>query len=97
MIARTRRVAAYLQPTTGTGPDGKPTPDRSFDQHTIDAEAAVDGWYTLLTNLPADHAHATQVLLHHKDQPVIERRYGEFKGPLAVARCSCAATSASPH
>jgi transposase len=84
-IARTRRVGAYLQATTGTGPNGKPTLDWSFNQSAIDAEAAVDGWYALLTNLPADQADPARVLLHYKGQPVIERRYGEFKGPLAVA------------
>src|SRR6266536_1056148 len=43
-----------------------------------------DGWYALLTNLPAD-LDATEVFLRYKDQPMVERRYGEFKGPLAVA------------
>ncbi|MFD7447355.1 IS1634 family transposase, partial [Streptomyces sp. NPDC059909] len=84
-IARARRVGAYLHATTGTGPDGKPALAWSFDQKVIDTEAAVDGWYALLTNLPADQATPAQVLLHYKGQPVIERRYGEFKGPLAVA------------
>jgi hypothetical protein len=85
VIARARRVGAYLQATTGTGPDGTPTLTWSFAQDAIDAEAAVDGWYALLTNLPADQADPTQILPHYKGQPVIERRYGEFKGPLAVA------------
>jgi transposase len=84
-ITRARRVGAYLQATTGTAPDGTPTLTWSFAQAAIDAEADVDGWYALLTNLPADQADPAQVLLHYKGQPVIERRYGEFKGPLAVA------------
>lgn len=84
-IARARHVGAYLRATTGTGPDGKPTLDWSLDQDAVDAEAAVDGWYALLTNQSADQADPAQVLLHYKGQPVIERRYGEFKGPLAVA------------
>lgn len=84
-IARTRRVGAYLRAATGTTPDGKPTLTWSFDQAAIDAEAAVDGWYALLTNLPANQADPARILLHYKGQPVIERRYGEFKGPLAVA------------
>ena len=86
VIGKTRRVTAYLRTTTGTDTDtGKPTLTWHFDQQTIDAEAATDGWYALLTNLKADHADATQVLLHYKGQEAVERRYSTFKGPLAVA------------
>ncbi len=86
VIAKTRRIGAYLTAVTGTDPDtGKPTLTWSFDQTAIDAEAATDGWYALLSNLPADDADATQVLLHYKGQEAVERRYAAFKGPLAVA------------
>jgi transposase len=86
VIDRTRRVGAYLQTTTGTDAEtGKPTLDWSFDQAVIDAEAATDGWYALLTNLDPADADATQVLLHYKGQEAVERRYSAFKGPLAVA------------
>jgi transposase len=83
-IARRRRVGAYLQTTTVTDDAGKPTFAWTFDQAAIDAEAAADGWYALLTNLPAD-IDTTEVFLRYKNQPTVERRYGEFKGPLAVA------------
>ena len=63
---------------------GKPTLVWSFDQAAIDAEAAADGWYALLTNLPADVC-AAEVLARYKGQEAVERRYGTFKGPLAVA------------
>ncbi|MBM0237933.1 hypothetical protein JNW88_13630, partial [Micromonospora sp. ATA32] len=56
-----------------------------FNQAAIDAEAATDGWYALLTNLDAGQADAGQVLLHYKGQEAVERRYSAFKGPLAVA------------
>jgi transposase len=86
VIGRTRRVAGYLQTTTGTDAEtGKPTLDWHFDQAVIDAEAATDGWYALLTNLDPADADATQVLLHYKGQEAVERRYSAFKGPLAVA------------
>jgi hypothetical protein len=86
VIAKTRRVGAYLQTVTGTDPDtGKPTLAWSFDQTAIDAEAATDGWYALLTNLTVDDADAATVLLHYKGQEAVERRYATFKGPLAVA------------
>ena len=54
-IARDRRVAAYLRTDIGVDGQGKPTLVWSFDQAAIDAEAASDGWYALLTNLdPAE-------------------------------------------
>lgn len=86
VIGKTRRVTGYLQTTTGTDAGtGKPTLDWHFDQQTLDAEAATDGWYALLTNLDPADADAVQVLLHYKGQEAVERRYSTFKGPLAVA------------
>jgi transposase len=86
VIGKTRRVAAYLRATTGTDSDtGKPALNWHYDQEAIDAEAAGDGWYALLTNLEASEADAAQVLLHYKGQEAVERRYSAFKGPLAVA------------
>jgi transposase len=83
-IARHRRVAAYLRTTITTDKAGKPTFAWVFDQDALDTEAAADGWYALLTNLPTD-IDATEVFLRYKNQPMVERRYGDFKGPLAVA------------
>jgi hypothetical protein len=83
-IARHRRVAAYLRTTITTDPAGKPTFTWSFDQTAIDTEATSDGWYALLTNLDAT-IDTTEVLHRYKDQPVVERRYSDIKGPLAVA------------
>ncbi|MBM0238004.1 IS1634 family transposase [Micromonospora sp. ATA32] len=86
VIGKTRRVGAYLTTVTGTDPDtGKPTLTWTFDQAVIDAEAATDGWYALLTNLSAADIDAAGVLLHYKGQEAVERRYSAFKGPLAVA------------
>ncbi len=64
--------------------DGKPVFAWSFDQAAIDAEAAADGWYALLTNLDPDIDPA-EVLHRYKAQPAVERRYSDIKGPLAVA------------
>jgi transposase len=84
-ICRARRVTAYLRTETGTDPNtGKPTLRWWFDQTAIDAEAATDGWYALLTSLSAD-IDAAQVLIRYKGQETVERRYSAFKGPLAVA------------
>jgi transposase len=85
VIASQRRVSAYLHARTGTGPDtGKPTLAWNFDAEAIDAEAATDGWYALLTNLDPGQADAARVLLLYKGQEAVERRYSAFKGPLAV-------------
>jgi hypothetical protein len=39
----------------------------------------------LLTNLTFDQADTAEVLRRYKGQETVERRYGDFKGPLAVA------------
>jgi transposase len=84
-IASARRVTAYLRTETGADPaTGKPTLRWWFDQAAIDAEAATDGWYALLTNLPA-HVDPAEILRRYKGQEAVERRYGTVKGPLAVA------------
>jgi transposase len=83
VITKTRRVATCLRTAISTGPDGKPALDWHFDQDVLDAEAAADGWYALLTNLPGEIT-AEQVFLRYKGQNIVERRYSEFKGPLAV-------------
>lgn len=46
---------------------------------------ALDGFYALVTNLPAEQADATAILRLYKGQHRVERRFGDFKGPLAVA------------
>ena len=84
-IATQRRVKAYLRTTITRGPAGKPVLSWHFDQAAIDAEAATDGWYALLTNLEPGQASPEEVFRRYKGQHVVERRYGEFKGPLAVA------------
>ncbi len=99
-IARDRNVGPCLRYTLGTGQTGpgpadtrqgsgsggpgKPALTWWFDQAAIDAEAATDGWYALLTNLD-DQITPAEVLLRCKAQEAVERRYGNLKGPLAVA------------
>jgi transposase len=84
-IAAKRRVGDYLRTTIGTDTSGKPTLDWQFDKKALAAEGASDGWYCLLTNLAATDATSAEVLARYKGQEVVERRYGAFKGPLAVA------------
>ena len=85
-IARSRRVAGLLRTQVGTDPaTGKPTLAWWFDPAALEREQATDGWYALLTNLDPAQVDATKILARYKGQEVVERRYGTFKGPLAVA------------
>jgi len=85
VITKQRRVTPYLRTTVGTeATTTKPTLAWHFDQAAIDAEAATDGWYALLTNLDAS-IDTAGVFRHYKGQEAPERRYHNFKGPLAVA------------
>ena len=60
---------------------GRPALSWHLDQDSLQAEAAVDGWYALLTTLIPEQADPSEVLRRHKGQGVVERRYGDFKGP----------------
>ncbi|MFJ8478261.1 IS1634 family transposase [Kitasatospora sp. NPDC094011] len=84
-ITKARRVTSCLRAAVTTDPDGKPTLTWHFDQDVLAAEAAADGWYSLVTALTPEQADAAEVLRRYKGQGVVERRYSEFKGPLAVA------------
>ena len=84
-IARSRRVTGLLRAQVGIDQRGTPTLAWWFDQAALAREQATDGWYALLTNLDPTQADAAEVLARYKGQEVVERRYGAFKGPLAVA------------
>jgi hypothetical protein len=84
-VARSRRVTGLLRAQVGVDERGKPTLAWWFDQAALAREQATDGWYALLTNLDPAQAKAAEVLARYKGQEVVERRYGAFKGPLAVA------------
>jgi len=85
VIAVKRRVGDYLRHSVGVDGSDRPTLEWHFDTVALDHEAATDGWYCLLTNLAPGDADAGEVLARYKGQEVVERRYGAFKGPLAVA------------
>jgi transposase len=84
-IAKARRVSGLLRAQVGVDQRGKPTLTWHFAPDVLAAERATDGWYALLTNLDPTQADAAEVLARYKGQEVVERRYGAFKGPLAVA------------
>ena len=82
---QTRPGPADTWQGTGSGGPGKPALTWWSGQAAIDAEAATDGWYALLTSIDAKTETAAEVLLRYKAQEAVERRYGNLKGPLAVA------------
>ena len=84
-ITKAHRVTGLLDAEVGSDQDGKPTLTWRFDQAALAAEQATDGWYALVTNLDPAQVDAAEVLARYKGQEVVERRYGAFKGPLAVA------------
>ena len=84
-ITTKRRAGAYVRTAITRDAAGKPVLSWHFDQAAIDASAAADGWYALLANLAPGQASPEEVFRRYKGQHVVERRYGEFKGPLAVA------------
>jgi transposase len=85
VITRERRVKGCLRATAGTDPvTAKPVLEWHFDEAALAAEAATDGWYALLTNL-GPQVSAAEVLRSYKGQEAAERRYSNFKGPIAVA------------
>ena len=85
VIARERRVKAYLRTTIGTDPlTTRPTLEWHFDEAALATEASTDGWYALLTNLSSEVSTA-EVFRDYKGQEAPERRYHNFKGPIAVA------------
>jgi transposase len=85
VIAKTRRVEDCLRWQITAASDGKPRLSWWFDQQVLDVQAAADGWYALLTNIDPADADAAKILVDYKGQNSVERRYGDFKGPLAVA------------
>jgi len=85
-ITTSRKLAGILHAQAGTDPaTGKPTLSWHFDQQALDVQARTDGWYALVTNLDPAQADTAEILRRYKGQEVVERRYGSFKGPLAVA------------
>lgn len=83
VILDRRRVAPYFTVTVGES-EGKPTLHWSHNAGGIAKAEALDGFYVLLTNLRPEQADASEVLRIYKRQAIAERRFGDFKGPLAV-------------
>lgn len=78
-----RRVSALYRIQIGET-EGKPTFTWEVDTAALATAETQDGFYVVVTNLPADQYDASAVLKLYKGQAKVERRFGDFKGPLAV-------------
>lgn len=85
VIAAKRRIGYCLHTEVTDRPDGTPALTWHFDEEILTREAKADGWYALVTNQPPHEADPGEILLAYKGQGAVERRYSDFKGPLAVA------------
>jgi transposase len=75
-------VRPLIEVITGSG-KAKPTLTWRRNEQVIAAAAATDGIYALATNLPG-RLNADKVLGIYKDQPLVELRHRDAKGPLRV-------------
>lgn len=77
------RMESFYSVEVG-GTDGQPTLKWERNEAALAAAEQLDGFYVLVTNLPADQFDPSQVLQLYKRQYRVERRFGDFKGPLTV-------------
>jgi transposase len=54
------------------------------DREGLARAEALDGYYVLLCSLPVERADSSEMLRRYKRETVIERRFGDWKGPLRV-------------
>ena len=78
------RVADLYQVSTG-GKEKQPTFAWQRNAEAIAAAEALDGFYVLMANLPADPYDPSALLQLYKGQAKVERRFGNLKGPLGVS------------
>lgn len=83
-ILRERRVRSLYRIQVG-GEPGAPTFHWERDLVALAEAEALDGYYVLVTNLPAEEYDASAVLQLYKGQYRVERRFADFKGPLAAS------------
>jgi len=84
MIVAKRRVKKYYRWQVDTSNEGIPTFHWQRDEAALAREEKLDGMYTILTNLPREQYELSAVLALYKNQHHSERRFADFKGPLAV-------------
>jgi transposase len=55
-----------------------------LDSDKLAQAEALDGYYTLATNVPQDQADILQVFRDYKAQAYVEKRFADWKGPLKL-------------
>jgi transposase len=81
---KANRVSPFYQFEIGAGAD-QPTFHWNRNAAALARAEELDGFYVLVTNLPADRYDPTQVLQRYKGQYRVERRFHDYKGPLAIS------------
>lgn len=84
MILAKRRVKRYYRWQVSTNSAGMPTFHWQRDEAALALQEKLDGMYTILTNLPREQYDISAILALYKNQHHSERRFADFKGPLAV-------------
>ena len=95
-IAAKRRVKAYLRTAITRDATGKPVLSWHFDQAAIDAEAAADGWYALLTNLPPPRPARLRSSAATRASTSSNAATASSRAPSRSPPCSSRPTAASP-
>jgi transposase len=78
-----RRVRPLYQVTVRQT-DAAPTLTWAVDDEALSRTEALDGYYVLLTSVPVERADGSALLRMWKQESQIERRFSDWKGPLAV-------------
>jgi transposase len=78
-----RRVRPLYQVTLSQT-DAAPTLTWAVDGEALSRAEALDGYYVLLTSVPVERADGSALLRMWKQESQIERRFSDWKGPLAV-------------
>lgn len=65
-------------------PEGGWTLTYSVNQEALDRLASLDGYYTLVTNVPRSVDDTFTIFRDWKQQSLVERRFADWKGPLRV-------------
>jgi hypothetical protein len=78
-----RHLAGLYRVTVGEQED-TPTLEWAIDVQAWERAEALDGYYVLLCSWPKEKASASDLLVRYKQEGTIERRFGDWKGPLRV-------------
>ena len=95
-ITTKRRAGAYVRTAITRDAAGKPVLSWHFDQAAIDASAAADGWYALLTNLAPGQASPEEVFRRYKASTSLNAATASSKAPSRWLPCSSRPAAASP-